>query len=353
MIITLIGANFAGEGKNIGTLSTWNISRVLGSGATYAGPNFVNKDAALSATVTIATGYELGSAGVTVTMGGSAVTSGVSTSGNVITISISKVTGNVVIKVPTVNTSTGEEDGGGTDGNGNKYNSADMWVRQSISIGGAVSTTDITYSNIMPKENFVGTATITVTGDSMMIALVTYKDDGSFKARGSWDIISKGNSVTYTDANPFSVVICTQASNTSYTVAEMIAMLNIVGTSESDSFTGTIYSDSYSYWTRQNMSSSGQIILPDNTEYGASNIMAVSNFTEAIKITSKKIALYTAMITYDNAGQFKARSSWTTLAANQNVTYTDSNPFNIIIATTSASSYSLEEMLEMVDVRSA
>lgn len=107
MIITLTGANFSAS--NIGTLSTWSISRVLGSGATYSGQTFVDKNAALSATVTIADGYELGSAGVTVTMGGSPVTSGITTSGNVITISIGSVTGNVVIKVPTINSETGED----------------------------------------------------------------------------------------------------------------------------------------------------------------------------------------------------------------------------------------------------
>lgn len=109
MIITLTGASFADS--NIGTLSTWSISRVIGSGATYTGPTYVDKDAALSATVTLDEGYEVGAAGVTVTMGGNAVEAS-SISGQVITISIEKVTGNVVIKVPTVNSSTGEEDGG-------------------------------------------------------------------------------------------------------------------------------------------------------------------------------------------------------------------------------------------------
>lgn len=116
MIITLTGANFAGvdengNPKNIGTLSTWHISTDLGSGATYAGPSFVDKDAALSATVTLDEGYEVGTAGVTVTMGGEAVEAS-SISGQVITISIEKVTGNVVIKVPTKNVNTGEEEGG-------------------------------------------------------------------------------------------------------------------------------------------------------------------------------------------------------------------------------------------------
>jgi len=111
MIITLTGANFSTS--NIGTLSSWSISTVLGSGATYSGNRVVDKDAALNATVTIAEGYELGAAGVTVTMGGSAVTSGVTVNGNTIIISIAKVTGTVVIKVPTKNTATGEDDNGG------------------------------------------------------------------------------------------------------------------------------------------------------------------------------------------------------------------------------------------------
>lgn len=111
MIITLTGATFS---TNIGTLSTWSISRVIGDHATYAGPTYVDKDAALSATITLDEGYEVGAAGVTVTMGGSAVEAS-SISGQVITISIASVTGNVVIKVPTVNSSTGEEDGGSED----------------------------------------------------------------------------------------------------------------------------------------------------------------------------------------------------------------------------------------------
>lgn len=106
MIITLKNADFSQS--NIGTLSTWRITRSLGSGATYEGPTSVDKDAVLNATVTIAEGYELGSAGVTVTMGGIGQT--YTMVGNVITISIAEVIGNVVIKVPTVNINTGEED---------------------------------------------------------------------------------------------------------------------------------------------------------------------------------------------------------------------------------------------------
>ena len=106
MIIVLKNADFSQS--NIGTLSTWRISRSLGVGATYDGPTSVDKGASFTATVTIAEGYEIGSAGVTVTMGGAGQTYTIN--GNVITISIAAVTGNIVIKVPTVNLSTGEEE---------------------------------------------------------------------------------------------------------------------------------------------------------------------------------------------------------------------------------------------------
>ena len=52
MIITLKGADFSAS--NIGTLSSWRISRSLGAGATYAGATSVDKGAAFSATVTLA-----------------------------------------------------------------------------------------------------------------------------------------------------------------------------------------------------------------------------------------------------------------------------------------------------------
>lgn len=108
MIITLKKADFSK--LNIGTLSTWRITRSLGTGASYEGATSVDKGAALNATITIAEGYELGSAGVTVTMGGAPLTSGITVNGNTITIAIAAVTGNITIKVPTVNLSTGEEE---------------------------------------------------------------------------------------------------------------------------------------------------------------------------------------------------------------------------------------------------
>lgn len=111
MIITLKGANFSES--NIGTLSTWRITTVLGAGATSSNTiTSVDRESntGYTTTITIAEGYELGAAGITVTMGGVDITS-TAVSGLTITIP-TKVTGNVVIKVPTQNTATGEEDGG-------------------------------------------------------------------------------------------------------------------------------------------------------------------------------------------------------------------------------------------------
>ena len=155
MIITLTGANFSAS--KIGTLSTWSISRSLGAGATYNGPMQVDKNAALSATVTIATGYELGSAGVTVTMGGATQSGAASVSGNVVTISISKVTGNVVIKVPTINTSTGEEDEGGNTG-GNESNTGsviDIATSGAVFSGMGYTLDSTTYQKNEREQYFV------------------------------------------------------------------------------------------------------------------------------------------------------------------------------------------------------
>lgn len=355
MIITLVGADFSKN--NIGKLSTWLVQTSFGSGVTHTGAGYVDLGAAYSTTITIADGYELNGS-VTVTMGGNAITEGITVDGNTITISIASVTGNVLIKVPTKNTATGEE--GGNDGEDitpdtptDEYNSADMWLSQTISSAGVVSTTGITQSNIMAKSKFVGTATITSTGEAMQMALVTYNTDGSFKARGSWDSLASGASITYSDTNPFNVVIATKATNTSYTVEQMVAMLDVVGTSEESSWDGTIYSGSSSYWVRQSMDASGNVVSSDNAMYNRSNLMGAEKFNEPIKITAKSIKLMTAIITYDASGKFISRSSWDTPEVNASVTYSDANPFNVIIASSAESNYSLEEMLTLIDVRSA
>jgi hypothetical protein len=104
MIITIKGADFSSA--NIGTLSTYIISKSIGSGAAFDIPNFVDKNASVNWTITLNEGYTFGT--YSVTMGGVEVTPTVVD--NVMTISIAEVTGNVRIVVATVNENTGEED---------------------------------------------------------------------------------------------------------------------------------------------------------------------------------------------------------------------------------------------------
>ena len=115
MIIILKNADFSQS--NIGTLSTWRIIRSLGVGATYDGPTLVDRGASFSATINIAQGYEVGSAGISITMDGINISNSISGpeqnpvgDGVDYIISIAAVTGNIIIKVPTVNINTGEEE---------------------------------------------------------------------------------------------------------------------------------------------------------------------------------------------------------------------------------------------------
>ena len=97
MIITIKGADFSSA--NIGTLSTYIISKSIGSGASFDIPNFVDKNSSVNWTITLDEGYTFGT--YSVTMGGEVITPSVVD--NVMTISIAEVTGNVRIVVATVN----------------------------------------------------------------------------------------------------------------------------------------------------------------------------------------------------------------------------------------------------------
>lgn len=110
MIITISGANFSGS--NIGTLSTWIVSKSIGSGAEHSIPNYVNKDSAFNYTITLKDGYTFGT--YSVTMGGQTITPTVTETS--MTINIASVTGTIRIDVKTINSSTGEEEGGNTGG---------------------------------------------------------------------------------------------------------------------------------------------------------------------------------------------------------------------------------------------
>lgn len=101
MIISIAKANFSSN--NIGTLSSFNILYNLGAGASTSGVNRVNKNEKYEAVITITENYVLNGS-VVITMGGKVLDGVVSESGNSIRITISSVTGNVVVKVPTKST---------------------------------------------------------------------------------------------------------------------------------------------------------------------------------------------------------------------------------------------------------
>lgn len=103
MIITIKGADFSSA--NIGTLSTYIISKSIGSGASFDIPNYVDKNSSVNWVITLNDGYTFGT--YSITMGGEVITPSVVD--NVMTISIAEVTGNVRIVVATVN-ENGEED---------------------------------------------------------------------------------------------------------------------------------------------------------------------------------------------------------------------------------------------------
>lgn len=104
MIITISGANFSAS--NIGTLSTWTVSKSIGAGAEHSIPSYVDKNSAFNYTITLKDGYTFGT--YSVTMGGQTITPTVTETS--ITINIPSVTGAVRIEVKTINSSTGEED---------------------------------------------------------------------------------------------------------------------------------------------------------------------------------------------------------------------------------------------------
>lgn len=111
MIITISGANFSAS--NIGTLDSWMVSTYgIGKGATHSIPSTVKKGDPFNYTITIKDGYEFGT--YSITMGGQTITPTVTAT--TITINIASVTGAIVITVPTINISTGEEEGGNTGG---------------------------------------------------------------------------------------------------------------------------------------------------------------------------------------------------------------------------------------------
>lgn len=97
MIITLAKANFSM--KNIGTLNSFPVLTNLGAGIVYDGPSMVDKNGALTATISALQNYQIVAGEVVITMGGAVITEGVTITSKSITINIPKVTGAIFISI--------------------------------------------------------------------------------------------------------------------------------------------------------------------------------------------------------------------------------------------------------------
>jgi hypothetical protein len=104
MILTIKNADFSAA--NIGTLSSYIVSKTIGAGAAFDIPSTVDKNSSVNWVITLDEGYTFGT--YAVTMNGEDIIPTVVD--NVMTISIAEVTGNVRIVVATVNENVGEED---------------------------------------------------------------------------------------------------------------------------------------------------------------------------------------------------------------------------------------------------
>ena len=107
MILTIKNANFSTAG--IGTLSTYIIRKSIRSGVTHSIPNYIEKGLNATWTLTLVSGYTFGE--YSIMMGNTPIIPEVTET--TMTITIPAVTANITISVPTINESTGEEDGGG------------------------------------------------------------------------------------------------------------------------------------------------------------------------------------------------------------------------------------------------
>ena len=96
MILTIKGADFSSA--NIGTLSTFVVSKSIGRGASFDIPSFVEKNSSVNWVITLGEDYTFGT--YSVTMGGEVITPTVNDSE--MTIAITNVTGNIRITVATV-----------------------------------------------------------------------------------------------------------------------------------------------------------------------------------------------------------------------------------------------------------
>ena len=203
MIITIKGADFSSA--NIGTLSTYIISKSIGSGASFDIPNFVDKNSSVNWVITLNEGYTFGT--YSVTMGGVEVTPTVVD--NVMTISIAEVTGNVRIVVATVNENTGEEElpdvppvTPDEPENPNEV-SLGIWELGSISssIAGQSSTNVESTTRIRTKSVIPMDSNLTLTWDDSLYKVAYYYYDNTDNVTKK----SSLNTASYAESSPLTL----------------------------------------------------------------------------------------------------------------------------------------------------
>lgn len=218
--------------------------------------------------------------------------------------------------------------------------------------------------NLGTMDSISGSWTVTCTTSG---GIVKATGDGMVTKGGTWTgtfTLSTGatfTSATLTPASAGTVTHTVSSSTVTVTIANVSAncTLAVVATGGSGGGTTdptpggtTIYND-VSYWVRQSISSAGVIETPESAGYTRSNIMAINKFTKAITLKGTSEGMYFAKVTYDASGNFLARGSWDTPAVGVTITYSDANPFNVVIATKAETNYDLAKMISIIDVRDA
>ena len=156
MIITISGADFSLS--NIGTLSTWTVSKSIGAGAEHNIPSYVDKNSAFNYEITLKDGYTFGT--YSVKMGGQIITPTVTETS--MTINIPSVTGAIRIEVKTINSSTGEPEEPEEPSTGGDISGwteiplntdASSWIRATVSATGVgtegSSDKRLTYNKVL------------------------------------------------------------------------------------------------------------------------------------------------------------------------------------------------------------
>lgn len=176
MIITLAKANFSM--KNIGTLNSFPVLTNLGAGVVYDGPSMVDKNGALTATVSTLTNYNIVADAVVITMGGVVITEGVTITSKSITINIPEVTGAIFISI------------------GGEFNVTNAGLELILGYANGSKIEDNNLQNRVRTKKIYGNYKLTVNPDYRIRMVVTDLDDSETNGVGT---IYSNTSTTLTE----------------------------------------------------------------------------------------------------------------------------------------------------------